>query len=651
MYNPLDELGSEVERAFTFENGDRLYVDYDEKDNILFAGHATNAGVMKEVKIQYDKDDTLYENLERLHEACIEDDPSRLDEEKVTDSKETKKGVVVNVGKKDSLKKRKDSASYYVYQFPPLTEEDKESAKDYNLTILGYSSDGDTYVRGTLRDIKDFADESLGYVLVDGYLWKEKDFDGVVFEDSKTKKRKDSITRPWYRIIGDNYKITGGEIYDWKYDDQFGDGTLDVECSIEATADVIVQSRRGYSEKYPAKVEITKIRLDGVYTDGDFSKDEILELIKDNSLDIKTKYDRLIDSYSGFDGMLSYYGKSRLGGMVKSLEARIVDDKTIDSIDNYIKTLKRNNTYEIIPELEEDYPIEDSKCTKKDNLRRKAKDENHKLSAEEVAMTKAIYVRTPEDKEVWNSLTEEEKWLLRMSADQGFWWDLEDKDKERVNRLERKFSSFKGLSDGKKTKDSGKWTFVILKYNDNPIYESFDTYNRKSEAEDAATEWIADLAFEVEYGETEDGWTAYYDNGNIEIASGCETREEAEKLVDEWIDGLYYEIEKSTYDGKRNTKDEIIAGIDDWVIKEVIDKVRDIDDKGGVVEYKRMMDFIKSLSEDLSEFDCHRIYNYIRNKYDSGKIWEDRKPKGKRFKLKTSKHDSAKFIVRRLRRK
>ena len=352
MYNPLDELGSEVERVFTFENGDYLYVDYDEKNNILFAGHATNAGVMKEVKIQYDKDDTLYENLERLREACIEDDPSRL-EEKTTDSKEAKKGVVVNVGKKDGLKKRKDGASYYVYQFPPFTEEDKESAKDYNLTILGYSSDGDTYVRGALRDIKAFAGESLGYVLVDGYLWKERDFDGVVFEDSK--------------------------------------------------------------------------------------------------------------------------------------------------------------------------------CAKKDNLRRKAKDENHKLSAEEVAMTKAIYVRTPEDKEVWNSLTEEEKWLLRMSADQGFWWDLEDKDKERVYRLESRFSSFKGLSDSKTKK------------------------------------------------------------------------------------------------AKRKTKDEIIAGIDDWVIKEVIDKVRDIDDKGGVVEYKRMMDFIKSLSEDLSEFDCHRIYNYIRNKYDSGKIWDDGK--------------------------
>jgi hypothetical protein len=77
-YNPLEELSSEVERAFTFENGDYLYVDYDEKENILFAGHATNAGIEKEIEVQYDKDESLYKNLEKLYYACIDDDPERL---------------------------------------------------------------------------------------------------------------------------------------------------------------------------------------------------------------------------------------------------------------------------------------------------------------------------------------------------------------------------------------------------------------------------------------------------------------------------------------------------------------------------------------------------------------------------------------------
>lgn len=77
-YNPLDELSSEVERMFEFDNGDYLYIDYDAKNNILYAGHATNTGIMREVEIEYDKEESLYTNLEKLYDACIDDDPERL---------------------------------------------------------------------------------------------------------------------------------------------------------------------------------------------------------------------------------------------------------------------------------------------------------------------------------------------------------------------------------------------------------------------------------------------------------------------------------------------------------------------------------------------------------------------------------------------
>jgi hypothetical protein len=77
-YNPLEELSSEVERLFEFDNGDYLYINYDAKSNILYAGHATNAGIEKEVEVQYDKDESLYKNLEKLYDACIDDDPERL---------------------------------------------------------------------------------------------------------------------------------------------------------------------------------------------------------------------------------------------------------------------------------------------------------------------------------------------------------------------------------------------------------------------------------------------------------------------------------------------------------------------------------------------------------------------------------------------
>lgn len=77
-YNPLEELGSEIERMFEFDNGDYLYINYDAKNNILYAGHATNVGIEKEVEVQYGKDEPLYTNLEKLYDACIDDDPERL---------------------------------------------------------------------------------------------------------------------------------------------------------------------------------------------------------------------------------------------------------------------------------------------------------------------------------------------------------------------------------------------------------------------------------------------------------------------------------------------------------------------------------------------------------------------------------------------
>lgn len=77
-YNPLDELDSEVERMFEFDNKDYLYINYDEKNNILYAGHATNTDIMREVEIEYDKEESLYTNLEKLYDACIDDDPERL---------------------------------------------------------------------------------------------------------------------------------------------------------------------------------------------------------------------------------------------------------------------------------------------------------------------------------------------------------------------------------------------------------------------------------------------------------------------------------------------------------------------------------------------------------------------------------------------
>lgn len=72
-------------QCFEFENGEFLYVDYDEDTNELYAGHLDNGGVSKEYVIEYDQDLDLQPNLEELYSSIIEKHPEFLDSE-VTES-------------------------------------------------------------------------------------------------------------------------------------------------------------------------------------------------------------------------------------------------------------------------------------------------------------------------------------------------------------------------------------------------------------------------------------------------------------------------------------------------------------------------------------------------------------------------------------
>ena len=66
------------------------------------------------------------------------------------------------------------------YIFPTFTYDDRSVARrDYNLTILGNNKDG-THVQGKLQDLEGFADEYLGYELVDDYLDIDYDSDDRV---------------------------------------------------------------------------------------------------------------------------------------------------------------------------------------------------------------------------------------------------------------------------------------------------------------------------------------------------------------------------------------------------------------------------------------------------------------------------------------
>lgn len=76
LENPLDELPLDKEKMFQFDNGEYLYIDYE--NGKLFAGSASNKGVFHDYEINYDFDISLDANLEKLYEIIIEDHPEYL---------------------------------------------------------------------------------------------------------------------------------------------------------------------------------------------------------------------------------------------------------------------------------------------------------------------------------------------------------------------------------------------------------------------------------------------------------------------------------------------------------------------------------------------------------------------------------------------
>ena len=76
------------EPVLEFPNGEYFYVDVDKENNLIFAGSATNNGIIREFEIEYDFDDTLDGNLSRLYDTIIEEKPELLDEEPIDESLE-----------------------------------------------------------------------------------------------------------------------------------------------------------------------------------------------------------------------------------------------------------------------------------------------------------------------------------------------------------------------------------------------------------------------------------------------------------------------------------------------------------------------------------------------------------------------------------
>ena len=57
---------------FEMPNGDVMYVGYDPKTNELYAGGATNSGIIRDYVIEYDLSQSLDYNLEGLYDTMME---------------------------------------------------------------------------------------------------------------------------------------------------------------------------------------------------------------------------------------------------------------------------------------------------------------------------------------------------------------------------------------------------------------------------------------------------------------------------------------------------------------------------------------------------------------------------------------------------
>lgn len=67
--------------CFTFPNGTCIYINYNEEDDCLEAGFATNAGVDASYSLEIDYDNDLDYALNELYEMIIDENPEYIDED------------------------------------------------------------------------------------------------------------------------------------------------------------------------------------------------------------------------------------------------------------------------------------------------------------------------------------------------------------------------------------------------------------------------------------------------------------------------------------------------------------------------------------------------------------------------------------------
>lgn len=112
----LDKVHSMRSNIFdlTEEGYGVLYIDYDPQTNELYAGGATNAGIIKEYSVDYDDSQSLDYNLEGLYDEILQSPPT--DDTMAENKKRIRKiGRIVKETVKRVIKESLNSYAFHCY--------------------------------------------------------------------------------------------------------------------------------------------------------------------------------------------------------------------------------------------------------------------------------------------------------------------------------------------------------------------------------------------------------------------------------------------------------------------------------------------------------------------------------------------------------
>lgn len=258
--NPLEGIRSNI---IEFPSGDYVYVGY--ADGKLFAGSATNAGVIHETEIDYDDDASVDANISNLYDAIVEKHPEYLDEvtEALTedvDDDEKRKALAdylglpveeVKQGYDDDHFETEDGEEYIVcdeLRALDLAGEDIRNFID-ELGISGFSEDFQEWIKENALDT-DWFDEvqdedCMNYVnnieseesdkyenrffeeldergLVDQYFFEEDPETGKLIATENSDKDIDELKE----LFVDSMKRDYADSIEW-FVDSFGSSELD----------------------------------------------------------------------------------------------------------------------------------------------------------------------------------------------------------------------------------------------------------------------------------------------------------------------------------------------------------------------------------------------------------------------------------------